>query len=122
MLGPDEAIANASLVATNSDFGSGLTQLANSDMPNGMSLAENAGSMARDTVMSTIRSKVNILPFRGIIRKVSGADLHQKRLAAAYQAGKLRRAYLVGIAEMRFGSKCLGSKPIVIEAKADAEP
>ena len=44
-------------------------------------------------------SKVGIIPFTGVVRRISGAERHAKAVAKAYQAGKLRRAYLKGVAK-----------------------
>lgn len=38
-----------------------------------------------------------ILPFSGIIRKISGAEAEQKRAQAAVLAGHVRRAYIKGL-------------------------
>ncbi len=122
ILGPDMEAKSFSLAASNGGLVDNLSSLDsiidNADMPNRSSLMDTAGSFAKDTVISTIRSKTDILPFRNIIRKISGANRHAKRLATAYDAGKLRRAYLKGLAEVRFGERCVVS-PIVVEAKAD---
>lgn len=39
-----------------------------------------------------------IVPFRGWVRRLTGAERHSKRVAAAITAGSLRRAYLKGYA------------------------
>jgi len=41
------------------------------------------------------------IPFRGVIRRVSGAAAHEKKVRAAIYAGGLRRAYLKGMARGR---------------------
>ena len=38
----------------------------------------------------------DLLPFRGWVRKLSGADRHRKALEAAIKAGGVRRGYLKG--------------------------
>lgn len=53
--------------------------------------------MARDQAVGMVRSKVDIIPFRGVVRRVSGADRHAKAVERAYQAGRLRRAFLKGL-------------------------
>lgn len=40
-----------------------------------------------------------IIPYRGWVRKISGADRHAKRITAAIEAGTARRAFLKGIAK-----------------------
>ena len=89
------------------------------EMPDRESLLEDAGDLVKDKLMDTIHSQTNILPFRSIIRHISGASAHQKQLATAYEAGKLRRAYLKGFAEDRFGPQCL-AHPILVEATPSA--
>ena len=42
-----------------------------------------------------------IVPFRGWVRKLSGAERHARDVAAAIGAGAVRRAFLKGIAGQR---------------------
>ncbi len=58
--------------------------------------ADAAGEALVDAVESTSTS---VIPFRGLVREVSGASGRDRRAAAAVQAGKLRRAYLKGIGQ-----------------------
>jgi hypothetical protein len=118
LLGPDVERKSITLASSDGGLVDNIANFGNVEMPETMSLAEGAGNLAKDALMSTIRSKTNILPFRSIIRSVTGANRHAKKLAAAYEAGKLRRAYLKGLADVRFGEKC-SLAPIVVEAKAD---
>ncbi|MFZ4541153.1 MAG: hypothetical protein ACOYNL_04990 [Rickettsiales bacterium] len=121
ILGPDVEPKNITLASANEGLGDNLSNLSKAEIPDTESLADSAGGLAKDTLMNTIRSKTNILPFRSIIRSITGASRHQKKLAAAYEAGKLRRAYLKGYADVRFGDRCV-LKDIVVEAKADIPP
>ena len=41
------------------------------------------------------------IPFRGVVRKLSGAESHDRLVAAAIIAGHTRRAYLKGLGEAR---------------------
>ncbi len=41
------------------------------------------------------------IPFRGLIREISGANAHERRLQAAIVAGSARRAFLKGYGEAR---------------------
>lgn len=122
LLGPDIEPKDIKLASSNGGLVDHVSSFSVSDveMPDSEQVMDGAGNMIRDRVFSTIRGHTDILPFRSIIRSISGASSHQKKLAAAYEAGKLRRAYLKGMAEMRFGEKCL-AKPVVVEAKADAQ-
>ena len=72
---------------------------------------EKGASAARDKAVSIVSSKTNILPFRGAIRYVSGADRHTRAVARAYDAGKLRRAFLKGLA-VSLGPNCLNPPAI----------
>jgi hypothetical protein len=40
-----------------------------------------------------------VIPFRGWVRKLSGAERYSREVAAAIAAGTIRRAYLKGIAQ-----------------------
>lgn len=86
------------------------------EMPSQDDITDSAGNFIHDTVMDTIRSHTDIIPFRSIVRKITGADRHEKKVAMAYEAGKLRRAYLKGYAQEHFGIGCLQAH--VVEAKA----
>jgi hypothetical protein len=43
----------------------------------------------------------SLIPFRGLVREVSGAASQERRLAAAVAAGMARRGYLRGLAQSR---------------------
>jgi len=58
---------------------------------------EDGASMLQSSAIGFVTSKASIIPFRGIVRKITGAEKHSKALALAYQSGKLRRAYLKGL-------------------------
>lgn len=90
-------------------------------MPTADQVESSAGGFLHNKVMDFISSKVNILPFRSIVRTVSGADRYQKKVTQAYEAGKLRRAYLKGYAQEKFGRKCL-TDPFTPPAKKDEPP
>lgn len=121
LLGPDIQISKAALTDGDGNLVQNVKNLdfLDGEAPTAASLVGTAGDLVHDTAIGAIKSQTDFLPFRSIIRRVSGANRHQKRLETAYMAGKLRRAYLKGLAEDRFGDKCLGMKPIVIEAKAE---
>jgi len=55
---------------------------------------EAAGDVARGSVRNATRS---IIPFRGLVRQMTGAQRHQREMDTAIQAGKVRRAYLKGV-------------------------
>jgi hypothetical protein len=56
---------------------------------------ELAGEAAVDMLQRTTGS---LLPYRGWIRKISGAERHTKEVEAAVQAGTARRGFLRGVA------------------------
>ncbi|NBW76296.1 MAG: hypothetical protein EBR34_10910 [Sphingomonadaceae bacterium] len=43
----------------------------------------------------------SFIPFRGLIREISGANEQERKIQAAVQAGMARRAYLKGVGEAR---------------------
>lgn len=53
-----------------------------------------AGKAAVGTLRSTVE---DIVPFRGWLRKLSGAERHSKQVAAALAAGRIRRAFIKGL-------------------------
>jgi len=58
---------------------------------------QEGANMLQNEAIGFVTGKVSIIPFRGLIRKVTGAEKHSKEVAHAYEAGKLRRAYLKGL-------------------------
>ena len=59
----------------------------------GQKVRQAAGDAAVGAVSDKTRS---LLPFRGWVRKLSGAERRDKRVAEAIGAGKIRRGYLKG--------------------------
>ncbi|MBC7751019.1 MAG: hypothetical protein H7Z73_04770 [Candidatus Saccharibacteria bacterium] len=55
---------------------------------------EELDEQAVDAIRNTTES---LLPFRGWVRKVSGAARHSKRIARANAAGLIRRSFLKGV-------------------------
>lgn len=63
------------------------------------SLIERGSDAAEDTAIGMVkRTAEGLVPFRGWVRKLSGAERNSKRVAAAITAGSIRRAFLKGIA------------------------
>ncbi len=117
LLGPDME-AKAVEVASADDGFLGITDV---KIPTQDQVEDGVGNLARKTVMGAISSQVNIIPFRSIVRTITGANRHTKRVTEAYEAGKLRRAYLKGFAQERFGKQCLSYvKPITVDKDAAA--
>jgi hypothetical protein len=61
-----------------------------------------------------------IVPFRGWVRRLTGAERHSKRVAAAITAGSLRRAYLKGYARAQGCPATVSSTPAAATASAAA--
>lgn len=59
---------------------------------------QSVGEVALDGVQTVASS---LIPGRGIIRKITGADAHDEKVRAAYYSGGLRRAYLKGTARAK---------------------
>jgi hypothetical protein len=56
----------------------------------------------RTTVLTVASGAASdVLPFRGWIRKLSGAERHDRYVQAAITAGAVRRAYLKGLGEAK---------------------
>lgn len=59
---------------------------------------QKAGGAIKDAGVAEVRSETrSVLPFRGWIRKLTGAARHEKRVAEAIRAGEVRRGYLKGV-------------------------
>ena len=65
--------------------------------PDKRTKAQKLRQAAGDAAVGAVEDKTrSLLPFRGWIRKLSGAERRDKRVAAAINAGKVRRGYLKG--------------------------
>jgi hypothetical protein len=74
---------------------------------------DTGGDILHDTVVGFVRSQTSIIPLRSIVRKVTGAEKAEKKVRRATEAGKLRRAYLRGLADAQFGEKCITGRIVV---------
>jgi hypothetical protein len=54
------------------------------------------GNAANDALRGAAES---VIPFRGWVRKLDGAERHSKEVAAAIAAGSVRRAFLKGVGQ-----------------------
>ncbi len=62
------------------------------------SQGEKAGKVASEAALDVVEGiTTGFIPFRGVIRRVSGAHAYEKRFRAATLTGLKRRAYLKGI-------------------------
>jgi hypothetical protein len=61
-------------------------------------MTQKGGRAAKKGAMGAVRGATRgIIPFRGVVRQMTGADKHEKELQRAIKAGTERRAYLKGI-------------------------
>ncbi len=62
--------------------------------------SDNNPSLIERSAGDALRSAAqNVIPYRGWVRKLSGAERYSRDVAAAIAAGTVRRAYLKGIAQ-----------------------
>jgi hypothetical protein len=63
-------------------------------------LLERGGNMIGDAANDALRGAAeSVIPFRGWIRKLDGAERHSKEVVAAIAAGSVRRAFLKGVGQ-----------------------
>jgi len=66
------------------------------------SLIERGSGAAGDAAVGALRGAAEgVIPFRGWVRKLSGAERYSREVAAAIAAGTVRRAYLKGVGQTR---------------------
>ena len=87
-----EALAK-DVQALDAALGADLDTLATAANP---SLVERGGDAALGAVSN---AAAGIVPFRGWVRKLTGAERYAKEVAAAIAAGTIRRAYLKGLGQ-----------------------
>jgi outer membrane murein-binding lipoprotein Lpp len=62
------------------------------------SLIDRGADAATDAVIGAVRNTTEgVIPFRGWVRKLTGAERHAREVAAAIAAGTIRRAFLKGL-------------------------
>lgn len=61
-------------------------------------LVERGGSLVTGAVQHAAEG---LIPYRGWVRKISGAERYSKQVAAAIAAGTVRRAFLKGVARAK---------------------
>jgi hypothetical protein len=63
-------------------------------------LVERGSNMVGDAANDALRGAAeSVIPFRGWVRKLDGAERHSKEVAAAIAAGSVRRAFLKGVGQ-----------------------
>lgn len=103
LLGPDMAPKEVEVASADDSF---VGQIENFKTPTRDQVEDHVGDYAHDTIIRMISHRVNVIPFRSIVRTITGANRYQAKVTEAYEAGKLRRAYLKGFATEHFGKKC----------------
>jgi hypothetical protein len=76
------------------------------------SYTQEGASMLQNEAIGFVAGKASIIPFRGLVRRITGASDHAKEVALAYESGKLRRAYLKG---MMSAMKCAPVSAVTAE-------
>jgi len=68
--------------------------------PSNPGLVARGARMIGDAATDALRGAAeSVIPFRGWIRRLDGAERHSKEVAAAIAAGSVRRAYLKGVGQ-----------------------
>jgi hypothetical protein len=81
-----------------------LTEVLGADLdapptPGNPGLLERGGNVVGDAAGGALKSAAeNLVPFRGWVRKLSGAERYSREVASAIAAGGARRAFLKGLA------------------------
>lgn len=87
------------------------------EIPDNATLVNKGADVAHDHALDFVRDQTDLLPFKSIIRSITGANQHAKKVDKARHAGQLRRAYLKGLAQAKFGKACLAPPPPALEVK-----
>lgn len=83
---------------------------------NEQGMAEKGGEVLGDAAVDALkRTAEGLLPFRGWLRKLSGAERYSKEVASAVMAGRARRAFLKG---MGAAQSCPPQPPAAASAAA----
>jgi hypothetical protein len=86
---------NAEIADLDAVLGADLDAPPGDDKP---TLLERGGTEAKNSAIGALRRTTEgVVPFRGWIRKLTGAERYSKKVAAAITAGTARRAFLKGL-------------------------
>lgn len=86
------------------------------------SLIERGGSAAGEAAVGALRSTAEgVIPFRGWVRKLTGAERYSREVAAAIAAGSVRRSYLKGVGQAR-GCPPPAAPAVPVNAPAASAP
>jgi hypothetical protein len=91
---PNCASITAQILPLNGALGADLDELAVDE--------DDLMERGRESVLGVMAGAASsVIPFRGWVRQLSGAERHDKLVTAAITAGAVRRAYLKGLGETR---------------------
>lgn len=87
--------------------------------PHNPGLVERGGKEVGDAATGVLKSAAEgLVPFRGWVRKLTGAERYSKEVAAAIAAGTVRRAYLKGLGQAQgCAAPAAPLKPVAAVAK-----
>jgi hypothetical protein len=86
---------------------------------NAPSLLDRSGDFAEDQAVGAVqRTAEGLIPFRGWVRKLSGAERYSKKVSASITAGSVRRGFLKGFA----ASQHCPARAALQTASVDARP
>lgn len=85
-------------ITTCAHIANAVTQL-NAVLGDDLDIPQTASGMSAGRVAQSVVG--NFIPFRGIIRELSGANAHERAFEAAVYAGSIRRGFLKGIGQER---------------------
>ena len=89
----------ADIQALDAVLGADLDTAETRDNP---SLIERGGDAASNALVGAVRDTTEgVVPFRGWVRKLSGAERHDSLVTDAVLAGAVRRAYMKGLGEAK---------------------
>lgn len=87
----------ADIQALDAVLGADLDTAETRDNP---SLIERGGDAASNALVGAVRDTTEgVVPFRGWVRKLSGAERYARKVSASIAAGAVRRAYLKGLGQ-----------------------
>jgi len=90
--------------------------------PDHRTQGQKAGGAVKEAGVAGVRSETQaVLPFRGWIRKLTGAEAAQRKREAAIKAGQIRRGYLKGVG-MRMNCAPPAAPSWFVPAKAKDQP
>lgn len=77
------------------------------------------GGMARPVLGVVASTITDVIPMRGWVRRLTGAERHDQEVRDAIKAGFVRRGYLKGLYN---AGACKGNRLVFVDAKAAPKP